>query len=178
MPDRVVRYLSKLCEDEKSDLKFVMTKLSFYSTSGKGDYTDYGLEDNGECLEELVLKILGYAEDHASVNCNTGVIETLEERSRSALDIWRHIKYIRTEVTLLDVLKAIYNLFLDYENNFGKNPPVYSTFLVGHYCYNVRRQVYKARSPKIQDWRLHYNLHADEFGFKSIEEYKFLFEEK
>jgi len=56
--------------------------------------------------------------------------ETGINKWRSSLDIWRHTKFYKPEVTIFEVMEALYNM---------------SKYYVGHYCPDISRRVFKLK---------------------------------
>lgn len=60
-------------------------------------------------LEEWVTEILRLAEIYASIN-EGGEWETRSGAARSCIDIWRHLKYFKPEVSIFEVMEAMYKI--------------------------------------------------------------------
>lgn len=126
---------------------------SKYCRTSPLEFLDY--ESNGEIIdpskysvEQMVERCLELIEHHSSMDSETGIIETFPARARSSLDIWRHIKYYYPDVTIFDVMNAMYNI--------GEK-------LVGHICHDIGRRVFKLKANK-SDWGLNYLDDEDEYG--------------
>lgn len=103
-------------------------------------------------VEEMVLRALILAREYDSYDAD-GEFETERNRWRSSYDIWRHIKLFYPEVTLAKVMNAIFNI---------------REKLVGHFCSDVERRVFRIRSIEISHGH-EYILQDDE-----IDEYNLL----
>ena len=80
----------------------------------------------GETLEGLVLDTLDKARIYGSLS-QKGMYETSAGRLRSAFDIWRHIKAVKGDVDIFQVMETMYAI---------------KDQLYGHYCYMVKRSVF------------------------------------
>lgn len=78
-------------------------------------------------VDSMVLRCLKLTELYPSLNTESKLKETRNGRRRSSIDIWRHIIFFFPEVTLLQVMKSLYNVQDD---------------LYGSYCYDVHRRVF------------------------------------
>ena len=85
---------------------------------------------NSDNLDMLVFKCLELTVTYLSFNIVTKNIETTYNRWRSSLDIWRHVKYFKSDVTIFQVMKSLWNI---------------RKCLVGHYCPDISRRVFKIR---------------------------------
>ena len=83
---------------------------------------------NSGNLDMLVFKCLECTNVYYSFNISTRNMETTSNRWRSSLDIWRHVKYFKSDVTIFQVMKSLW----DIKEN-----------LVGHYCPDIQRRVFK-----------------------------------
>lgn len=80
-------------------------------------------------LIEIILKILYLSEYCWSENTDNA-IETLPRKWRSSLDIWRHVKYFRPDVTIFEVMECLWH----HRDKFS-----------GHYCNVICRRVFRLR---------------------------------
>ena len=79
---------------------------------------------------DLVHEVIARANEFNSTN-GSGFIETSSGRRRSSIDIWRHIKGVLPEVTIFDVMRALYQYcIVDLKCGF-------------FFCGGVRRNVFK-----------------------------------
>lgn len=80
-------------------------------------------------LCDLIFKILEHSETCCSTykSC-TEDYETDADTFRSSLDIWRHVIYIKPEITIFQVMSAIWERREE---------------LAGQYCYEIYRRVFK-----------------------------------
>src|SRR3972149_8159500 len=101
-------------------------------------------------LDRLVLKCLDLTNLYHSYS-EDNVIETNMGKYRSVLDIWRHVKYFRPEVTIFEVMNSLYR-------NREK--------LAGQYCINIRRRVFKLKKYNNILTILNSQNSFDEFGLK------------
>lgn len=107
-----------------------------------------------ENLDNLVIEIIRTSENYFSKNTITGVIETMNNRRRSVLDIWRHVKYFKSEVTIFQVMEILFRLRDNFRYMF---------------CRNVQRRVFTLGTNVIiwgfGNRRGHHNEYTkDEFG--------------
>lgn len=98
-------------------------------------------------LDELVLKVLFFTHFYGSFGDN---FETTRDRYRSVLDIWRHVIYYRSDVSIFDVMHSLFNN---------------RTLLIGQYCGNVERRVFKLKEHVENGSLLGVHAH-DEFGLQ------------
>ena len=87
-------------------------------------------------LDNLTYKCISLTHTLHSLNPATGIIETRAGKWRSSLDIWRHVKFYKPEVTLLDVMSTIFNI---------------QDKLIGHYCRDIHRRTFK-KEPCFPGW--------------------------
>lgn len=81
-------------------------------------------------VNDMVRRVLILSNNYFSVNSENNSIETCSERWRSSLDIWRHIKYYYPEITIFDVMTAIY----DIRGELG-----------GQYCSFIKRRTFRIK---------------------------------
>jgi hypothetical protein len=103
-------------------------------------------------LDNLVYKCVFLTNDYYSINSETNEIETNPRKWRSSLDIWRHVKYFKPEINLVEVMDSLY-----------KNRGNY----VGQFCGNISKRVFKsAEIPEcvINSYGLLYQNRIDEYN--------------
>ena len=129
--------------------------LIFYKFNGELENLD---------LDEIVLECISLTEDYRSQNSITKGIETYSGKWRSAIDIWRHVKFFKKDTNIFQALSSIYKIR-------GK--------LAGHYCPHIRRRVFKLSSNNPQ-WGLGDLNYIDEFGlrFSDWRTLEFLYEKE
>ncbi len=120
--ERIDSYLSR---HETSPLEF---KEIFSEREIKSDISDT------QSLETLIERCLQLMEIACSYNTETGALETIDGKWRSSLDIWRHIKLFRPQVTIYQVMKTLW---------------IIKSKLVGHYCPDIRRRVFKLKETNL-----------------------------
>ena len=131
----------------RENAEWFLKRNRLYATQTLKFYPEVeNLEFNS--LEELVEKVLLLTHTHSSESMVFKKIETLPDRSRSVLDIWRHVKYYSPDTDIFDVMHTLYSL---------------KKVLVGHYCCNVRRRVFQHKSVGPGGWKL-ITSDRDEFG--------------
>lgn len=113
-------------EQYQKNPKVLTSPLRFSRYYGHGDISLDGLT-----IEKMVLEVLKAAEFCISRNRN-GLEETRNGARRSALDIWRHIILFKPEITLPEVMQAMYNIRRKLDSN---------------YCGTVKRRVFSIRKP-------------------------------
>ena len=104
-----------------------------------------------EDLDLLVFRVIGCTGKYASINTENKRIETHSNRWRSSIDIWRHVKYYKPEVTIFDVMNSLYNM---------------RNRLRGQYCHLIYRRTFKtSRGGYIYDQERgdEYNLSFDQW---------------
>jgi hypothetical protein len=84
----------------------------------------------GKTVPELVLSVLKLSDTCYSTPTIFVYWETSPNRHRSSLDIWRHIKSVRPETTIFEVMEALYEL---------------RDQLTGNFCGTVMRTVFDIR---------------------------------
>jgi hypothetical protein len=85
--------------------------------------------DKLKTLDDKILKILTLCYRYNSYIVGETHFETSSGRSRSSLDLWRHIVYFYPEVTIFEVMKSLVNL--------------YESHKVGElFCSTVHRRVF------------------------------------
>jgi len=105
-------------------------------------------------LNEVVELVLDYSSEYSSYNLMSHSRETLSNKWRSSLDIYRHTKYFIPEVTIFDVMNSLYEI---------------KDILVGHYCGDIKRRVFK-----LEKNTSYCSLHTD--GTSYYDEYGLTFE--
>ena len=101
-----------------------------------------GLETN-----DLVFRVLDLTRIYPSINSN-GIKETSSGRNRSSLDIWRHCLLIVPEISIFQVMSALYNLCIEYE-------------ISEMYCPDIHKRVFYIT----KDCNDFYDVnHSDEYG--------------
>ena len=103
----------------------------------KTNYTPANLEpilENLDNLDDMVLNCINLARQFTSNNINSKKVETWAGRWRSVLDIWRHVIYFKSDVTIFQVMESIYRL----RENFSS-----------HYCTTIRRRVFNVFSNNV-----------------------------
>jgi hypothetical protein len=103
-----------------------VSPLLFVPLSSKGKKT----VDIPECkdLEETIFQIINMSQSYYSYNPSAKAFETSAGRLRSAIDIWRHAKSVKPDISIFTVMEVIYSIR-------GR--------LYGHYCCTVHRTVFK-----------------------------------
>jgi hypothetical protein len=117
--NRIIRYVSKR---DSSPLVFSTSMYSIINI----DTSPYDTND----INELISFVLDKSYYFNSWNVDKNKFETLPDKWRSSLDIWRHIKYYNDSYDIFDVMKALSNT-----DNFK--------MLRGHFCPDVKRRVFK-----------------------------------
>lgn len=81
-------------------------------------------------VKEMVLRAMALCCDYDSYNSDTKEYETCEGKHRSAIDLWRHIKYYYPEIEIFDVIMAIKEICnVDFKAR-------------GQFCNDVKRRVF------------------------------------
>lgn len=101
-------------------------------------------------LGERIMYVLYYTTMHDSINCETDDTETESYRDRSALDIWRHLRYYDKTLSIFTVMREIHSLVFKNYDIVGEkeNCILPDSQIVGHYCGTIRRQVFTTREIK------------------------------
>jgi hypothetical protein len=81
-----------------------------------------------QTLYDTVKQVLELAYNNASVNSKTKRMETSAGRLRSSFDIWRHVKSVKPDVSILEVMETLFTM---------------KKILYFHYCGTVRRGVFR-----------------------------------
>jgi len=102
-------------------------------------------------LNELVLFVLENTSKYYSKN--KYMTETGRGRLRSSLDIWRHVKYFRPNISIFDVMNSLYEIKHE---------------LISHYCVTVNRRVFGLRKFYSRVYSLLEN-EKDEYGMVFID---------
>lgn len=123
----------------------------------------------GTPVDDLVLQVLELARSNSSfrlslpfdqifdtnfklINRKGYYSETFNGRSRSSLDIWRHIKYYLPEITLYDVMHSLYNIMQTHP-------------IMSQYCNTIRRRVFNAQNSYNRPTNYSASV-TDEYGLK------------
>jgi hypothetical protein len=115
-------------------------------------------DPNKYSVEDMIERTLELCKDHYSTNSETKDWETGPNRSRSSLDIWRHIKYYYPTITIFDVMHALYNM--------GKND-MEDQNLGGLFCPDIRRRVFRLlRLESHGEYDRGFGWPSDEYGLK------------
>ena len=104
-------------------------------------------------LGELVYDVLDKTQHYHSSKVGDSLYETDPGRVRSSLDIWRHVKYLKPEITIYQVMNTLFANRKDY---------------VGQFCGGVKRRVFICKENK-PGWRL--------LGTDRYDEYDLVFKE-
>lgn len=124
--------------------KFNTSTLYFNGLANGGE-----IKDNGD-TETLIYKIIEATYYYCSTD-SKGSVETLPDRNRSSLDIWRHAKLYRPEITIFEVMRAIYNL------------GTVERTVVGCFCNNIHRRVTHIKLGR-GSWVFNGKNQEDEYG--------------
>lgn len=106
-------------------------------------------------VEDMVERALELCKKYFSINSSSeeGNWETNPDRSRSSLDIWRHIKYYYPTITIFQVMNALYILGRERQE------------VGGLYCSDVGRRVFRLiRIEEEGDWESTFHWSPDEYG--------------
>ncbi len=109
-------------------------------------------------VEDMVERTLELCKEHYSINSETKDWETSPNKSRSSLDIWRHIKYYYSTITIFDVIHALYNMG---RNEMGDQN------IGGLFCPDIQRRVFRLlrlEIPGIYD--IEFTWPTDEYRLK------------
>jgi hypothetical protein len=108
-------------------------------------------------LNKLVFEILEAAHEENSYSADTFTIrpQCYAKKWRSVFDIWRHVKYFKPRITLVEVMNSLAEISDD---------------LVGHYCTTIHRRVFMSKRPR-DGYTLNCTISKDEFGLR-LEEWK------
>jgi hypothetical protein len=144
--DQVLEYLN-MDENLSKDLVFQDSdklKESFPE--------DKFIELSNKDLMELVKDVLQLSTHYYSFRKEESgqlIYETGSDRSRSSIDIWRHVKHFKPNTTIFEVMSTLFELENDLE---------------GNYCDVVERRVF--HSPwDLSGWTYFYDSEElDEFG--------------
>jgi hypothetical protein len=107
--------------------------------------------DNTGDLDNLVYSIIRATRHNGSFD-EHGELDTEGNRSRSSIDIWRHVKSYRPDVTIFEVMRSMYAL------SYSEDRP-----LVGHWCSTVNRRVFRAKED-FPNWNLLVADQSDEYN--------------
>ncbi len=105
-------------------------------------------------LEDLTLNCLFLTSGFPSFNPDTNLYETLSNRRRSSLDIWRHVKYFKPEATIFDIMAILYKNRSSFHSN---------------YCSQVYRRVFKFPYFGDVSLRTFDSTYHDEYGLSFIQ---------
>lgn len=123
---QVNAYLAKE-KIKASDLIFAGPRRGKMEPNHSGHNYEKVLQNPASTIRELILAVLKLSIYNCSFPAEKGRFETYGSARRSVLDIWRHIKYYRPEVTIFEVMSTIKNM-----NNEIR----------GWYCMDVKRRVF------------------------------------
>lgn len=96
---KVEAYLNSSKVESTSSLIFE----GYTSNKEEFDSTKYS-------VEEMIDRTIELSREYVSINSETDGFETAKNRSRSSLDIWRHIKYYYPFITIFDVIATLYSM--------------------------------------------------------------------
>jgi len=99
--------------------------LFFYPACPITNLSDNNLDN----IVIICLKLARYI-DSVRKNGDKFILETTAGRSRSSIDIWRHIISYKSEITIFEVMESLYRQ---------------REWLIGQYCHGVRRRVFKLK---------------------------------
>lgn len=106
-------------------------------------------------LGDSIIKCLELMKDFCSSTKN--YLETGDDCNRSVIDIWRHLRYYNTKLTIFDVMRELYILV-----DMGS----ISTFI----CPNIKRRVfiYGEDDFYANDLEIHDTLHLTFYEWENI----------
>ena len=110
---------------------------------------------NKYTVEYMCKRVLKLTREYPSYDIETKEIECRAGANRSSLDIWRHIKYYYSDITIFDIMNALYN--------------IESQEYYGFFCTTICRRIFKnAYKNSNEDWqrnlRYFFNISCDEYG--------------
>ena len=134
------------------------TNLYFVKKNEKGKYNS--IEIKSGSIDSMVMSALELSNTNYSARKEgeSLVLETTPGRSRSAYDLWRHIKTYKPSVSIYQVMEAIYSI----------NKKLYVS-----YCTTVMRTVVSIRPGPEIIWEN--NCTCREFSGKHAKGYDFSF---
>jgi hypothetical protein len=118
--DKVNNYLNSFYVQSLSPLKF----NNYESNKEEFDSSKHS-------IESMVLRALELTKMYPSYDVETNEFECLSKAMRSSLDIWRHIKYYYPDVTIFQVMNALFNVYEGGTDHYGL------------FCCNINRRVFK-----------------------------------
>lgn len=122
-------YISNISDSAKVKLYFNSTFQDIYSDAAKSKLS----------LNKLIILTLLFTNCSPSCRKDTGGYlyrETDEERNRSVLDIYRHIKSVRKSITIFSVMHSLYNVTFQ-PGSVRNNSPVEMSV-----CSTIERRVF------------------------------------
>jgi len=128
--------------------------LHFQSVSGLP--TSYIVKVNDitdkDTNNELINKLVIMSKNMRSVNEN-GNLETSYSRNRSSIDIWRHAKFFRKDITIFEVMEELYKIVEEKK-------------AISQFCSSVKRRVFNYVSSNGSNlWTYNYGVSSkDEYG--------------
>jgi hypothetical protein len=150
--DRVNKYLNSNYVDSLSPLYF----NGYESPKDEFDPDKHSVEAMCKRMLQLTRSYPSFDEDTKELECSSG-------RNRSSLDVWRHIRYYYPQITIYDVMNALYNI--DEENDG----------YYGFFCGNIKRRIFKMgvghRTVENQDWQRNFNR-SGVFDRNNLDEYE------
>jgi hypothetical protein len=104
-------------------------------------------------VEDMIERTLELCKENWSVNSEDKDLETGPNRSRSSLDIWRHIKYYYPTITIFDVMHSLYIMGREREE------------VGGLFCEDVNRRVFRLLRLELEDiYGTSFSWCGDEYG--------------
>lgn len=80
-------------------------------------------------LDDLIIQTVGLTSIYNSYN-EKNMRTCYDDRWRSSLDIWRHVKFYKPDVTIFQVMNSLFSL---------------QDKLIGHYCEQIWRRVFRKK---------------------------------
>lgn len=113
-------------------------------------------------LIDSIIECLRLNEDNCSANSRTKSVETGEDCNRSVIDIWRHLKYYNSELTIFEVMSCLYNYIMN-ETEYDYK---ISTFI----CSDIRRRVFILKDHRfyVTDKSVNDSLHINFHDWNNI----------
>jgi len=136
-----------------SILEFKHPISSFY-VNGEGEKRTKENEIKEEDgLLEFVLKLIRLSSCNNSVNENEK-IETNYSRNRSSIDLWRHAKKFRPDISIFNIMSALFEISHNRENK-----------IVSQYCGTIHRRVFSYTGSNSYSYgNIYHASYNDEYG--------------
>ena len=128
-----------------------------------GNCEEIEIEKEDISLSELVEKVLDLTGQFYSLNSETKELETPPARNRSSFDIWRHVKYFNSDITIYQVMHVLADLIINKIRNET----------ISFFCPDIKRRIFIFKKYDKHNYYTDFiarndGTNADEYGIRDL----------